>query len=374
MSGSLSAVLVAQAPREVSGATASNRFSYQHNWTICRILELHATATRYVVLCDYHEDVVVVSPSNHPENVACYQVKTEKNGKWTRARLVFRGKGKGKKTSSVLGKLITQRERLKPYEVTLHLVSNSAYDLDLSNGAKSDTRHTFSGANLSDAEKSAIAAKLNTELNRTDVELGPSFTFQVCPMGINGQDEYVKGRIVDFLEQLYPGRKFAVGPLYRVLFDGVRRAANTEGVFGEYEELVQKKGILRESIEELLRQHGSQGSLDALWVNAHSELISASVSLERRTRLQVEWRRYEIDRLDPSNAAVDQLRNRIIEESRTAIAEGNDIVSVLRIVREAVADCGTLFSVDYIEAATLMEIYEGNSVQEISPQFEKKAP
>ena len=42
---------------DLSGAMASDRFTYQHTWALCHLLELHISGQDYVVIFDHHEDV-----------------------------------------------------------------------------------------------------------------------------------------------------------------------------------------------------------------------------------------------------------------------------------------------------------------------------
>ena len=44
-------------PDDNSGSTASNRFGYQKNWPIYKLLELELLGRDYMIVMDYHEDV-----------------------------------------------------------------------------------------------------------------------------------------------------------------------------------------------------------------------------------------------------------------------------------------------------------------------------
>jgi hypothetical protein len=53
-------------PRETSGARTANRFDYQDDWAFCQILELHEADDDYVVVFDYHDDVLVLDSATDP--------------------------------------------------------------------------------------------------------------------------------------------------------------------------------------------------------------------------------------------------------------------------------------------------------------------
>jgi hypothetical protein len=75
--------LATRPPRERGGSIGSNRYDFQKDWTICKILELHKQQQSYLILCDYHEDVVVLDDEVNPTAAEFFQVKTKPIGNWT---------------------------------------------------------------------------------------------------------------------------------------------------------------------------------------------------------------------------------------------------------------------------------------------------
>src|SRR4051812_13632329 len=94
--------IVAKPPRERAGSLAANRFGYQLDWALCRLLELHAEGKDYVVVIDLHDDVLVFDSATDPQSVICYQIKTKDSGSWSRANLLYRKKGKDGPLASIL--------------------------------------------------------------------------------------------------------------------------------------------------------------------------------------------------------------------------------------------------------------------------------
>src|SRR5690606_14716457 len=103
---SLSDALMKLSQRETGGIVGSDRYDYQKDWGLCKILELHATGLNYVVLFEFHEDIAVLNDPAQPTRVAFYQVKTDSKKKWTVQRLIARKKGRGGNAlPSILGNL-----------------------------------------------------------------------------------------------------------------------------------------------------------------------------------------------------------------------------------------------------------------------------
>lgn len=74
--------LIQIAPRDRSGATASDRFIYQQTWALCHLLLLHEANADYVITFDHHEDVSVLDSETDPKQISGFQIKTN-NGNWT---------------------------------------------------------------------------------------------------------------------------------------------------------------------------------------------------------------------------------------------------------------------------------------------------
>src|SRR5689334_18860686 len=94
--GSLLDVIFQVKPREVSGSRSSNRSDYQKSWAFCLLLKLHRTRQDYLVLFDYHDDVVVLDSAGSPSAIDFYQIKTKKGGNWTATLLLKREEGADK--------------------------------------------------------------------------------------------------------------------------------------------------------------------------------------------------------------------------------------------------------------------------------------
>jgi len=87
-------------PRDLSGATASDRFAYQRTWALCHLLELHISGQDYVVIFDHHEDVSVLDAEEQPTSLKGYQIKTKDNGGFTVNALLKREPGAGNAADS----------------------------------------------------------------------------------------------------------------------------------------------------------------------------------------------------------------------------------------------------------------------------------
>lgn len=96
-----------QPPDDNSGYSASNRFGYQKNWPVYKLLELELLGRDYMIVMDYHEDVIILDSSTKVENVDFYQVKTRSGNYWRPTELTKTSINKnGEIIHSILGKFL----------------------------------------------------------------------------------------------------------------------------------------------------------------------------------------------------------------------------------------------------------------------------
>ena len=55
--------IVENIPDDNSGSPVSNRYGYQKNWAIYKLLELENLGKDYMILMDYHEDIMILDSS-----------------------------------------------------------------------------------------------------------------------------------------------------------------------------------------------------------------------------------------------------------------------------------------------------------------------
>ncbi len=128
--------IAATPPAEFGGPNASTGHSYQRSWTVCRIIDLHKADIDYLVVCDYHDDVLVLEGGLTGERVDFYQIKTTNMKPWTLTRLTTQGTGRsGNRLPSVLGKLLRHKQVFKDAARRLAVVCNLPFSIDTREGA-----------------------------------------------------------------------------------------------------------------------------------------------------------------------------------------------------------------------------------------------
>jgi hypothetical protein len=120
-------LLITVQTRDVSGPRALNRFDYQKDWTLCLLMQLHDTHGDYMLILDYHDDVVLLDSSTAPSRATFFQVKTNPGGNWTLKQLTRQKKGKKGPLPSHLGKLWSHQVSFGSITCSCFFVTNGLW-------------------------------------------------------------------------------------------------------------------------------------------------------------------------------------------------------------------------------------------------------
>jgi hypothetical protein len=114
--------------RERSGSIASNRFDYQKDWSLCKLLQIHESGKSYVLIFEHDEDLIILDSENTPKKIDFYQIKTRNSGEWRVSDLIRSDK---KSNSSFLGKLYSNKIKYGLQTGSLNFISNSKFNIEL---------------------------------------------------------------------------------------------------------------------------------------------------------------------------------------------------------------------------------------------------
>lgn len=74
--------LTSRQTRETAGAPSSNRFEYQINWGLHRLLQIEKAHEDYVMIQDYHDNIVIFNSEKQEDHIDFYQIKTSTYSRW----------------------------------------------------------------------------------------------------------------------------------------------------------------------------------------------------------------------------------------------------------------------------------------------------
>lgn len=292
-------------------------------------MRLHESDQQYVLILEFHDDVLVVDDDVDPQYAEFFQVKTRNSGHWSKRDLLKSVSMKNRKKGidagsqneleqeigsprSILGKLLEHCRHFLPQVKTLNLVSNVTFKLPLTSAPASTDRDNFCLSELSDEILREVKDAIRNEL-RIEGELPwDRVYFHTSGISIKEHEKYAVGELAAFLERRRPDGRFAVQPLFRTLCGELARCATNEWKPVSFDELCQKKGIRRADLEGFLQFAENQPIPGEQLRTVKEQLTHEGATYRDVSDIEASWRRYDIDKLDQANMPVQMLKKQIV--------------------------------------------------------------
>lgn len=303
--------LVGTPPEEFGGQRATNRLNYQRDWTFCLLLKLHLGQEDYLIVCDYHDDLLLLNGSVSPTKIDAFQVKSSQKKSWSVASLLAQETGKAGLLPSVLGKMYRNRLKFSSLAASSHFVSNQPFSIELVSDPKSGDRTMFTADEIESSEKAKIVARLKTELRLSfDPIIDASLVFSVSDLSVRGHAEQTRGKLSDFLESRDASRTYPIGALYRVIADHIAKCIAHESACTSVVDLIALKSISRVAFEKMIVDCLTVADAidpDKLKRDYENVLREEQVPLLAARRLRKAFERYLLERLDRGRLNLQRL-------------------------------------------------------------------
>lgn len=345
-------------PRENAGSMASNRFDFQKNWAICKLIELTQKEEDFVLAFEFYEDIIVLDSSNTPKYIDFYQIKTRNSGKYTLNSLLKKTAG-----SSILGKLFFNAVNFQEETKSLNLVCNSNYSFtDKTLSEKELVR----GLDLEQKDIDNIVEKIEIELNIDWLkDILKLVSFQKTDLTINEHGAITKDLLYSFIEKKFSSEvKYNPTALYRSIFDEVNRKNNVEKKPSNLDEVLKYKAISKNEFERILAVTITEpNKIDKLKENVFFQLNSIGVSISEQYKFKEAWKDVEVELLKINNTYFTRTRALIksILKEKSELLD-NELRVVLDLVyleinKERNDKHEFMYSEHFFKIIILLEIY-----------------
>jgi hypothetical protein len=269
-------------PRENSGSSSSNRFDFQKNWAICKILELHQKPNDYLLTLEHFDDIIIFDSSTDPQKISFYQVKTNKSPNWTLNSLTSRKKGKNGLLNSHLGKLYDNLDKFGDAVETLNFVTNNKVKGKLKNDVKCEDTDGFCCNELEDVALNKIINDLKLEHSLNSLKGFEKITyFKLGELSIDKHTELTKAKLADFLDNNLANVKYQIAPLYKSIFDEIRMKSDVEKTVLDFDELKNKKSISRENFDSYIDELKKTEDFKGKRISIENRLNTESISFDK---------------------------------------------------------------------------------------------
>lgn len=348
-------------PRENSGSSASNRFDFQKNWALCMILELHEKPDDYLVTLEFHDDVIVFDSSTNPDKISFYQVKTSKSPHWTINELINRKKGKNGPLNSHLGKLYEHLEEFGDSVDTLNFITNNKIKGKLSSNVKCEDTFGFCCKDLNKDDLEKIIKSLKQEHSLNELKDFSSVTFfKLGELSIDKHSELTKMKLAEYIERFLPDVKYQISPLYKSIFDEIKKKSNIEKEITSFEELKKYKSVCRQDFDSYLKSISSSNSIKELAISIESRLNAENVDFSTIMNFRKNSKIYEIKKMTYNDKTLRNIEREInqvikISDLNLCLKECSDLIlSQLDLSKLVNND----FDKDLIQTIIFYQLYE----------------
>lgn len=317
-------------PMENAGASSSNRFEYQINWGLHRLLQLEEAHEDYVMILDYHDDIVVCNSDNQENYIDFYQIKTRTNSHWGIKQLC-----------EVKHKDLNDKKNDNTKEQNNSEVDIDEENIEITNKlsivakllshikAFDDTRNlyfvtnehiSFIGnkkyvdfADLDDRYKKSIRDRVNKQVDGLNEEVYNKLIFVQNQMSESEYRDTMTGEVVRFLKENWHLATDA-DEVYKNLTSWLRRQSNYEDILSNKDELLKFKSVTHNEFYDYLVGLKLLRSFDKIvdqireqLRDVSSENTRAELTFAKKANIENKLKQIQADLLNYNNDELHRL-------------------------------------------------------------------
>lgn len=345
-------------PRENDGSKTSNRYDFQKDWAICKLIELHSKLDDYLLCFEFHDDIIIFDSTTDPKSLKCYQVKTKDSPHWLISALTAQKPSKSGAQPSILAKLYLHLSEYGTNVDSLCFVTNSKLKATLANNSDCLSLGTFQLKELCDADLKKLSDKLEVELNTKDLKKFYEMTTVLLgELDIGHHSDITKAKLAKLIETLMPRVKYQIGPLYKTIFDEVKSKTNVEEQVVNFERLKELKSISREDFSGYLSVLSEDDSMRELTLAIEGRLNAELIDYKFVSGFKEQAKIYEIGRMNHADKnlslAVKLVQEAILKHPSTAAnlyQKMDEIYTIIPVGTNVLSDL-------YMKTIILFELY-----------------
>lgn len=249
-------------PDDNSGSRTSNRFAYQKNWALYKMLELEQLGRDYMLVMDYHEDIVIIDTSIKDNNIDFYQVKTKKGDYWKPSELNATSKdSKGNIKNSILGKLLKHSVDFSKARDYYFVTDSFLRPENYVKGNDFDNSKIPFSKLKPDIQKS-FKQSVKKEFGGLKSEVWKHFYISQQQLNIDNYKDTIVGVIQKFIDKKLSKAEISSSTLYDSLYSEIERVQNYEGYISDEKVLMDRKSFKRSDFLQYIKKLAMFNSYD----------------------------------------------------------------------------------------------------------------
>lgn len=276
--------LITSKTRESSGSETIKRYDFQKDFSLILMIDMYLSWKDFVILFEFHDDILVIDSAINPGNLNFYQVKTKATGNWTTNALL-----KAKEwEKSILWKMYLNKELFPKNTKNIFLVSNARFSLKLKNGNKWEDKADISWTELADTEINKINDDLMKELllvSKPQFEL--IWNFHVTDLSLKDSQQHCIWKLSCLIDEISSESAVNSSVAYRAIYDHIKKKSSaifteiekTELKGDEFEKLIKLKWITKNEFQWILETIGVWKDPEKIWLRIETDLKSTWLNI-----------------------------------------------------------------------------------------------
>lgn len=292
-------------PRETAGSSTADKYTYQQEWALNKIIDLFEQNKDFALIMEYHEDVVIFDNCTVPKHLDMFQIKTnEKTNQSfiTPAILLKKEKDKSsnppKLSPSFLEKLFYNFSLFNEYEKKIYFVSNKPFKFEKSK-IDSEKQNPIFLSNLLQADFGNLTSQICKVCGKTTCkqECKNCVVFEKSSLNVQTSYDQLFIKLQTFISKYANVTYSDSKAIYNTLMSQVRTINDSKEKFlcDNFNILVQKYTISKESLKNFLNNIAYEQSFTNKWSEIHTTLLSEGYKPKEIKKIKSDCQEYILE-------------------------------------------------------------------------------
>ncbi len=253
-------------PDDNSGSTISNRYGYQKNWAMMKMLELERQGRDYMIVFDYHEDIMVIDSLADDPQIDFFQLKSLRGDYWLMSDLY---NAKDGEKISILAKLLKHYvdfTRTRDF----YFVTNSFFNNTQYTKGKDYIASKLPFSKFHESIRKKTIEKVQEEIPELKEKVGVWEHLYVSQeqLSVNDYKSELLQEIQKFIDEKIPLGEIKRETMYDALLGEIEGKQNYDDLITDETVLTTRKSITHEEFSNFIKQLSTFKSYDE-----HSKIV-----------------------------------------------------------------------------------------------------
>jgi hypothetical protein len=353
-------------PREIAGSRTSDKYTYQQEWALNKIIGLFEENKDFALIMEYHEDAIIFNNSTIPTHVDMFQIKTNENKRqatMTPTVLLEKKKIKGSKPiryePSFLEKLFYNFSLFEDYDKKIYFISNKLFNFTKSN-IDSETNNPIYLHQLSSEDFNDISKQICNVCKKTSCkqECKECIAFEKSNLQVETSYDQLFTKLQTFISKYSDVTYSDSKAIYNTLMAQIKDINDSREKYkcNDFDELIKKYSISRTNLTEFLAEISYEQSFTKKWQEINTILVSEEYNVREIKKIKTSCKEFVVETFNDFDGILDTLIKLIDIELK--IVDADALKDIIHIVLEKIKinldSSMLLYEDDFYQGAIIM--------------------